>query len=392
MRGRIEARFTQATYFTRADRRPEDITLFVIHTAECGEVATAAESLATWGARPDTRKASWHYAIDNDSITQSVRDADIAWHAGPINGCSIGIELAGRASQTPEQWADAYSTAQLDLAARFIAQKIREEYPHIPVRRLTPADLAAGERHGFCGHVDVAKGLKWGANPDPGAHFPWESFLDRVRAHLEGGADEAGSSLREPSVLTPEIAVEGVSSLDFSLFVPVEHGGETWLVCPIYVAPVGIGEAAALAAQAGCQLPTPGLVDAIWRAADLRMPVDRMVRTDHDGTPATMDSPAIHARQAAELESFLGARSLGRDFRLLAGAFKDVVEVDGRVGLYGWTVDEQDAAQVAAIGKLGLPLYQPVTPGRGRVVQPFYARHVLSWKDYSQGLRLVRRA
>lgn len=360
-----EARFTEATYFTRANRQPEDVTLFVLHTAECAEVASAAENLASWGGGPNANQASWHYAIDNDSVTQSVRDRDVAWHAGPVNGFSIGFELAGRASQTPEQWGDTFSDAQLHLAARFIAKKIRDEYPHIPVRRLTAEDLAAGERHGFTGHVDITNGLKWGSHVDPGKHFPWDLFLSRVRACLANDED-AIDTLREPSVVTPDVATAGISTIDFANFVPVAHDGITWLVCPIYIAPVGIGEAVELAAQAGCELPSPGLVDAIWRAADLKVDANAMVR-QHDGTPATMDSPETHADQAARLARIIGDRSLGRDFKLLAGAFKDVVLKDGKVGLYGWHRAD------------------------GTTIQPFFGGHALAWCDYSQGLRLVRR-
>ena len=44
------------------------------------------------------RKASAHYFVDEDSIVQSVRDTDIAWHAGDwdMNCRSIGIEMCSR--------------------------------------------------------------------------------------------------------------------------------------------------------------------------------------------------------------------------------------------------------------------------------------------------------
>ncbi|MHB8107738.1 MAG: hypothetical protein ACYDH4_09990, partial [Candidatus Cryosericum sp.] len=54
-------------------------------------------------------------------------------------------------------------------------------------------------------------------------------------------------------------------------WVPVTYNGVVWNVSPSYIAPVGIGEAEQLAAQNGCELPTPALVDAIWKAADLKL-------------------------------------------------------------------------------------------------------------------------
>ncbi len=92
-----------------------------------------------------------------------------------------------------------------------------------------------------------------------------------------------------------------------------------------------------------------------------------MVKRDHDGTPATMNSPETHAAQALKLAALVGDRDLGDDFKLLAGAYKDVVKLNGKVGLYGW--------QTAS----------------GACLQPFFGGHALAWKDYSQGLRLVRR-
>lgn len=148
--------------------------------------------------------------------------------------------------------------------------------------------------------------------------------------------------------------------------VGLEHDGVQWLVAPIYVSPVAIGEAQMLAQRLGCELPTPALVDAIWRAADLKIDATKMIRV-HDGTPRTMDSLEAHAAQTERLRALVGDRSLGVEYRLLAGAYKDVVVHNGRIGLYGWHRLD------------------------GTVIQPFFAGHAPSWRDYSQGLRLVRR-
>jgi hypothetical protein len=143
-----------------------------------------------------------------------------------------------------------------------------------------------------------------------------------------------------------------------------------------------------LVERLGCELPSPALVDAIWRAADLRVPPHLMIRS-HDGIH--MDTPELAAAQAKALGDFVGDRSLGVDFRLVAGAFKDVVMVDGKPGLYGWHADD-DAAATLAAKPYGIKVHAPVTPGDGRVVQPLFTGHVLAWRDYSQGVRLVRRA
>lgn len=340
-------KYVPAKNFTKSNRTTID--LVVVHTAECSETAAAAENLQSWTAGPNASVASWHYAVDSDSVTQSVLEKDIAWHAGPVNGFSIGIEHAGYAKQTAAEWADAYSTAMLERSAALVAD-ICTRYG-IPVRRLTAEDLARGERRGICGHVDVTRGLKSGTHWDPGPSFPFDAYLARV-AHYAG------------EIPKPETQIDNAEPVHIELapgegdMVEVECNGVTWLVAPHYIAPVGIGQAVELAAANGCELPSPELVDAIWKAADLRLaPLPQR----HDGSIKGM------ATAYAAQEERIRAQIAGRSYRLLAGTHKDVCIRGGKVGLYGWTCPD------------------------GRVIQPFYAGHALSWKDGSQGLRLVRR-
>ncbi len=338
-------KFVPAKNYSKADRK--SVELVVIHTAECGESAQAAENVAGFFAGAQAPQASAHYTVDADSITQSVLEKDIAWHAGPVNGFSIGIEHAGYAKQTAEEWDDVYSVEMLARSAELVAD-ICARYG-IPVVRLTAEDLKAGKRKGITGHVDVTNGLQGGKGHwDPGPNFPWSEYLDMVRSHLP----------------TTELPAQ-VAMLHG--FVEVEHDGVTWMVCAVYAGPIAIGEARTVAESLGCELPSPGLVDAIWRAADLKLDASKLTR-QHDGTPATMNSAETHADQAKRIAALVGDRNLGVDFHLLAGAFKDVVMKDGKIGLYGWHKAD------------------------GSVIQPFYAGHSPAWKDYSQGLRLVRRA
>lgn len=342
-------KFVQAKNYSKGSRGPGTITLVCIHTMEAPEGPATAENVAAWFAGANAPQASAHYNVDADSVVQSVLEKDVAWHAGPINGYSIGVEHAGYAKQSPEEWADEYSLRMLERSAELVAGICTRHA--IPIERVTAVDLKAGRRAGICGHADVTVGLTGGKGHwDPGPHFPWEWYLGRV-------VEYAGTMTSIGDIVGPA----------FGDLVPVVHAGETWLVARTYVAPVGIGQAERLAADMGFELPTPGLVDAIWAAADLKIDASLMVR-QHDGTPATMDSVETHADQAVRLGRLVGDRSLRVDFELLAGAFKDVVRVGDRVGLYGWH------------------------RANGQVIQPFYAGHAPSWRDYSQGVRLVRRA
>lgn len=346
---------TQARSYSPANRTAEDITLVVIHTAECAETDNAAENVAKYFAGSNSPKASAHYTVDNDSVTQSVLEKDVAWHAGPVNGYSIGVEHAGSAKRDKDDWKRAYSVNMLGRSAELVAGICRRY--NIPVQRVTAEDLKKGKRSGICGHIDVTSGLQGGRGHwDPGPHFPWDAYLQDVRDQQcadepVGGQiivdlDEHARALRNAH---PDL-------------VPVKLRGETWLVSPVYWAPVGIGEAVSLAEGMGYELPSPALVDAIWEQADLKVePLPRK----HDGSIAQMATEAVYLDQGQRIERQIGATP----FRLLAGVFKDVVRrEDGKIGLYGWHRKT------------------------GAVIQPFYSGHSLAWRDYSQGLRLVKRA
>jgi hypothetical protein len=161
---------------------------------------------------------------------------------------------------------------------------------------------------------------------------------------------------------------------DENLVSVTDASGQEWLVAPDYIGPIGIGEAATLAKSLGMQLPTAALVDAIWRASDLKllpMPRNNIV------------SEAVFSDQKQKIAEQIA----GRKFKLLGGAYKDiVVGSDGFPQLYGWHVE--DGKTVA-----GIPLLKPATPGSGKVIQPLSGHaHGLFYKDYSQGVRLVKRA
>jgi N-acetyl-anhydromuramyl-L-alanine amidase AmpD len=167
--------FVESPNVTRASRRAIDVV--VMHTMEIAERPDAAEICARW-FETEVSRVSAHYCVDANSVIQCVRENDIAWHARGGNTNSIGVELAGFASQTTRDWMDPYSAAVLARAAALVADVCRRR--RIPVRWLVASDLVAGRR-GLTGHSEVSRAFRKSDHWDPGDGFPVETFVDSVR-------------------------------------------------------------------------------------------------------------------------------------------------------------------------------------------------------------------
>jgi N-acetyl-anhydromuramyl-L-alanine amidase AmpD len=178
--------FIQARHYTKGRSNPIDV--LVIHTMEAPEKPETAENVARWFAGSTAPQASAHYCIDNNSIVQSVKDTDVAWHAPGANHNGIGFEHAGFAAEGPKEWADAYSDQMLKLSAGLVAEKCKEY--GIPAVWLREADLLAGRR-GITGHAQVSRAFKKSTHTDPGNSFPIERYLGYVKQHLGGSQPDA---------------------------------------------------------------------------------------------------------------------------------------------------------------------------------------------------------
>jgi len=171
------AEFIAAKNFTRG-RYGTQPSVIVIHSMESQEKPNTARNVALWFAGATAPQASAHFNVDADEIVQCVNTTDMAWGAPGANRQGIHIEHAGRASQTAEQWADAYSDAMLRRSAVLVADLCRRH--GIAIKRIGPEELKSGAR-GICGHDTVSKAFPVkGGHTDPGPNFDWARYIDLV--------------------------------------------------------------------------------------------------------------------------------------------------------------------------------------------------------------------
>lgn len=176
-------------FSSRGGARPQ---LVIIHTCE------GAYS-GCWGWLTNSAaQASAHYVVNStgSEVSQLVRESDKAWHIAANYDCSrnggklcnlngqgtnaysVGIEHAGYASQA------SWSAGQLDASARLVCN-ISKDWG------------IARDRFHIVGHGQLQP---WNRT-DPGAHWPWTSYLQKINdvCGTSGGGGGGGGTNPPPS-------------------------------------------------------------------------------------------------------------------------------------------------------------------------------------------------
>ena len=204
--------FIQARYFHKSHR--ERVDYIVIHCMQLPCKVGLAQRLGDRFqlAMEQGKEKSAHYGIDPGAVIQYVHETDVAFHCKGANARGVGLEhagygpgVAGRAGvpaadgkpalhhKNPIEATD-YTTGDglkvLRLSAALAGPMAA--YWKIPVVRLSPAQIVAGER-GFAGHVDFSEAFATpGGHRDPGPAWPWDLYLELVRASMTTGAGTPG--------------------------------------------------------------------------------------------------------------------------------------------------------------------------------------------------------
>lgn len=190
--------YVDITYLGAGGRKDSGATrqqLWVIHTAECPLQTGYAASLSRWGA-DSTVQASWHRMSDPATVARFVPVGRAAWHATWANWISIGYEQAGYAAFPRSTWLTDDGMASIDRLAQVI---VADGIPADAVRVLTDAEVAAVKAgntsiRGLCSHAQIQPADR----TDPGAGYPWDVLLERIRHHhpditTDTGDDDMGA-------------------------------------------------------------------------------------------------------------------------------------------------------------------------------------------------------
>lgn len=167
--------------------------LMVFHSMECPLRGGYAQSVTNWANTPIKQggpEASWHWGIDPIAIVEMVPSHLTAWHASEANPMSEGLEQAGYARYTYEEWTTPEGMKQLDNVAWLTAQRCIAN--GIPPVWLTNDQVEAvtkrGNRtiKGLCTHRQIDPETR----TDPGNNYPYDLLLAGIRFYMNQTTEE----------------------------------------------------------------------------------------------------------------------------------------------------------------------------------------------------------
>ncbi|MCI4340177.1 MAG: N-acetylmuramoyl-L-alanine amidase [Thermoplasmata archaeon] len=172
--------FVECLNYSRSRRTAVDIA--TLHDMEAPEKGTTAMDTALWMAGKNPKfpapYASANYFLDDREVVQGVHEYNVAWHAPGVNPVAVGLEHAGFARQTPDEWLDAFGLNMLELSCLLCAAICRRW--NIPAVLLDEAALLLPRPRGITLHRTVTAAFHRSNHQDPGPNFPAARYVARV--------------------------------------------------------------------------------------------------------------------------------------------------------------------------------------------------------------------
>ncbi len=180
------AEYALATWITSPNfdamsRKPGDVTIIVIHTTE-----GTYQSAIDWFADPASQVSAHYIVSKTGEITQMVHEKDKAWHVLASNSYTIGIEHEGMIEDS--NWV---TEPMLDASAQLCCYLLKKW--QIPATR-----------DHIKGHVELPNQT----HKDPGAYWPWDTYMTKVAACMGAPTVPCGSC-DDKNVCTTDSCVAG---------------------------------------------------------------------------------------------------------------------------------------------------------------------------------------
>lgn len=171
--------YSQWGYWGIPNALPQPPKVITVHTAENNPDLvgrdSGAEAVARFFART-SRRASVHKVIDSDSIVDLLPDTHRAIHSKSAWRDSLSFEISYKAAWWGRN--PAYEMRLLTKASEICRHWVATY--GIRVRRINLAQYHRGES-GLIAHGDLDPTRR----TDPGANFPWATFLTMIREEDE---------------------------------------------------------------------------------------------------------------------------------------------------------------------------------------------------------------
>ncbi len=152
-------------------------TFGVFHTMETPLEPGYAASLARYAAGGPG--VSWHYGVDPAETWGVLPDTVVAWHVGTANTRSLGLEQAGRAAMTRDQWLTDTGMAQHRRSAD-VVRHARDEYG-IGIYLMSDQQLRDAHAGkivgGWATHDQCRRVIGGTTHTDPGGGWPADVVL-----------------------------------------------------------------------------------------------------------------------------------------------------------------------------------------------------------------------
>ena len=159
---------------TNMDRGPAKIDKIVIHVGQ-----DDYWGILNWFKHPDNDRASAHYTVSKQgAIGQSVKEEDMAWHAGHLktNRVSIGIEHAGYVKNGDDWFTEDMYRASARLTAYLSKRyKIPLDRKHVIAHHQVPG--CSGLGGGISCHTDPS----YVSNGRLVTYWRWGHYMDLVK-------------------------------------------------------------------------------------------------------------------------------------------------------------------------------------------------------------------